>query len=84
MPQLAVPDSAFAQMLVYRKDLFAKAGLPAVRLLRRLDLIRGAGIPRRTRDRDGLGDRWAHDAQAEWEDDMSGRRAGQSLLRRFD
>jgi multiple sugar transport system substrate-binding protein len=25
--QLAVPDSAFAQMLVYRKDLFAKAGL---------------------------------------------------------
>ncbi|MCS5719165.1 extracellular solute-binding protein [Herbiconiux sp. CPCC 205763] len=25
--QLAVPDSAFAQVLVYRKDLFAKAGL---------------------------------------------------------
>ena len=25
--QLAVPDSAYAQILVYRKDLFEKAGL---------------------------------------------------------
>jgi multiple sugar transport system substrate-binding protein len=27
--QLAVPDSAFAQLLIYRKDLFQKAGLAA-------------------------------------------------------